>query len=110
MDRKLRSQISLDIFCLFFPILVAIPFIYSKEGVWSFSFMFRNLYTSISYLFNYKQSTVLTTLAALVAVGQCIFYKKDNLVIGLAGWFLMGFLMISAFCAGGISYPSDAYS
>ena len=45
-----------------------------------------------------------------MAIGRSVFYKKDNLVNGLAGWFLMGLLMISVFCAGGISYPGYAYS
>jgi len=72
--------------------------------------MFKNFYTTISYLFNYKQNTVLTALFALAALWRSIFYQKDNLVNGLAGWFLMAFLMISAFFAGGISYPGDAYS
>ena len=113
MDKKLYGQILLDAFCLFLPILIAIPVFLSfdlKAGNYSFSFMFKNFYTSVSYLFNYKQNTFLTVLAVLAAVGRSIFYKNDNLVNRLAGWFLMGFLMFSIFNSGGISYPGHAYS
>lgn len=113
LDRKLYSQILLDAVCLFLPILAAIPvflFSDSMKGGYSFAFIFKNLCTSISYLFSYKQSTFLTAWAALAAVGRSIFYKRDNPVIGLAGWLLTGILLNSMFYAGGFSYPGAAYS
>ena len=110
IDKKAHKQIWIDAFCLFLPVMIALPSLGSKAGAWSFSFVSSNIYTSASYLFDHKQNTVLTSLAALVAVGQSIFHKKDNLVNWFAGWFLLGFLMLSAFCAGGLSYPSQAYS
>src|SRR5208283_2836466 len=97
LDKKLYLQILLDSVCLFLPILSALPFVLlsdSKAAAYSFQFMFKNLYTSIAYLFNYKQNTPLTAWAALMAIGRSVFYKKDNLVNGCAGWFLMGLLMI----------------
>lgn len=113
LDRKLYSQILLDTVCLFLPILTAIPvFLFADlmKGGYSFAFILKNLCTSISFLFNYKQSTLLTALAALAGVGRGIFYKKDNLVISLAGWLLAGILLNSMFYGGGFSYPGTAYS
>jgi hypothetical protein len=113
LDKKACKQILLDTACLFFPILSAIPVFLlsdSKAGAYSFSFIVNNFYTSISYLFNDEQNTVLTSVAALAAIGWSIFYKKDILVNGLAGWFLTVFLMFLVFYSGGISYPGHAYS
>ena len=113
VDRKLCSQIVLDSVCLFLPIVCAIPvFLWSdaKAGNYSLSFMGKNLFISISYLFQYNQNTVLTSLAALAAVGRSIFYKNDNLVNALAGWLLIGLVAFSLFFSGGITYPGNAYS
>lgn len=113
LDKRSHSQMLLSAVCLFLPVLIGVPFMVlsdSKAGAYSPSFMFKNFYTSISYLFDYKQNTLLTTLAASAAVIWNIFHKKDSLVFALAGWFLAGLLIISAFCAGGISYPGAAYS
>jgi len=113
LDRKLRVQILMDTVCLSLPILISIPvfLIYElKHRLFAFSFISENLFTSIFYLFDYKQNTILTVLAAIVAAGWGVFYKKDNLVIALTGWFLTGFLMFSMFCAGGFSYPGQCYS
>ncbi len=114
LDRKLYLQILLGSVCLFLPILITIPvFLFSDEkagGGHSFSFIVKNFYTSITYFFNYKQNTPLTAWAAVIAVGRSIFYKKDNLVTGLAGWLLTGLLIVSVFFVGGISYPGQAYS
>jgi len=113
LDNKSYQQILMDTICLFLPVLTAIPFMLfsdTKAGAFSLHFFFKNFFTSISYLFSYKQNTFLTTLAALIAVGRSIFFKKNNGVNGLAGWFLTGLLMVSLFCAGGLSYPGYAYS
>lgn len=114
LGRKLCLQIVLDAICLFLPVLIAIPFMFIsdfiKAGLYAPSFVVENFYISIAYLFKYEQGTLLTALAASVAVLRNIFYKSDNMVTGLAGWFLIGLLTISALYAGGISYPGSAYS
>ena len=113
VDKKLRSQVLLDTACLFLPILSAIPvylFNDTKNGAYSFSFVIKNLCTSFFYFIDYKQNTILTTLAALAAVGRSIFYKKDILINKLTWWVMSGILMFSVFCSGGISYPGYAYS
>ncbi len=113
LDKKLFQRILLDIVCLFLPILSAAPvFIWSdsKAGAYSFSFMLNNFYVSASYLFQCKQNTLLTSLLVFYEVGRNMFYKKDNLMTWLAGWFFMGLLMFSVFFSGGISYPGHAYS
>ena len=110
---KALNQVSLDATCIFLPILIAIPLMFAsdtKVGAFSFSFMLKNVYISICYLFNGQESLPLMALSGLVAVLASIFYKKDNLVNGFALWFMMGLLMISVFCGGGISYPGFAYS
>ena len=72
--------------------------------------MLNNFYTTVSYLFSAEQSTVLTILAALIAILQNIFWKKDNWVTILTVYFLGGILFLSAFCAGGIFYLGSGYS
>jgi Dolichyl-phosphate-mannose-protein mannosyltransferase len=113
LDRRSFYQALLDSFCLFLPILVAVPvFLFSDldKGGYSISFVMNNIYASLAYLFDGRQNTSLTAYAALFAVVRNIFYQKDKSVYGLAGWFLTGILMVSVFYAGGISEFSQAYS
>jgi len=110
LNRKNCKQIVLDSVCLFLPIFILVHFAYIKAGAWSFSFIFSNLYSSISYLFDYKQDTVLTVIACLFVIARNVIYEKDNVTNWIAGWFLMGFLVLSVFCAGGFTYPGQAYS
>ncbi len=113
LDKKVFSQALLDTFCLLLPVLFAFPvFFFSdlKAGGYSISFILKNILTSIAYLFDLKQNTVLTSIAALFAVLFNILYKKDKLMTVLAVWFFSGFLLISVFFAGGFSTTSQAYS
>jgi len=113
LDKQMFSQALLDTFCLLLPVLFAFPvFLFSdlNAGGYSFSFALKNIYTSLVYLFDYKQNTFLTVLAALFIILRSFFYRKDELVTGLAGWFWAGFLVISVFFAGGFSITNQAYS
>lgn len=113
LDKKSYQQILLDTSCLSLPILTAILFILlsdEKAGAFSFQFFSKNFFTSIAYLVGYKQSTFLTAGAALIAVERSILYKNESRVNWLAGWLLIGLLMISIFCAGGLAYPGWGYS
>jgi hypothetical protein len=113
LDRKTFLQLWQDTACLLLPILTGVIFMYLRYPqpvTFSLSYLLGNLHTSVQYLFGYEQNTFLTALAALAAIGRSLFYKKDDLVNALALWFLAGLLIISAFYAGGLRYPGEAYS
>ncbi|MDE1920692.1 MAG: glycosyltransferase family 39 protein [Candidatus Omnitrophica bacterium] len=112
LDRKAFTQAWVDIFCLFLPVLCAVPVMFLTDEQKPFSLLFvgRNLQTDIFYLFSNQQNTFLTAVAAAAAVGTGIYYRKGGLTALWAGWLVGGLLIISVFYAGGISYPGHAYS
>lgn len=114
LDGEQLPGILLNTFCLFLPMVWVVPVFLSCDSMagfhWALSYLFGNLCTTISYLLDYKHNSLVTVLVAMAAVMQSIFYKKDNLVILFAGWFLIALFILSLFSAGGISYSSGVYS
>jgi hypothetical protein len=113
LEKKAYSQIWVDACCLFLPLLSMFPFIisfHSKAGFYSSGFILDNLRASFSYLFNFKQNTPLTALAAAAAAYRSLFIKRDIWINWFAGFIIGGILVISVFSGGGISYPGHVYS
>lgn len=113
LDRKEHLNSWLNISCVFLPILIFVPYLLSsdlKAGVYSQSFVVKNVLTSFSYLLDTRQNIAFATIAVFIVGLQEFFKKNDALTIGLAVWFIAGILLISLFSAGGISYPGHTYS
>jgi Dolichyl-phosphate-mannose-protein mannosyltransferase len=108
IDGRANAQLWTDAFCLGLPIACAVPvMLISKEKEpFSLLFMLKNLQISFWYLFNYKQNTVLATLAAVTG----LFYARGKLTAVSGVWLLGGLLIIAVFYAGGLTYPGQAYS
>ncbi|MDE2221955.1 MAG: glycosyltransferase family 39 protein [Candidatus Omnitrophica bacterium] len=113
LDKKFHSRILVDIFCLFLPVLSALVcillFYRNASSYWSFLFIPKNIFTSLLYLFDPYQNTLLMTLAALVGMTYGLF-KNDLLAQTLSRWFIIALAVLSMFCAGGICYPGQGYS